>query len=76
VQVPLAPLQASWAGARLLAADGIGGWRIERRGEAAVRLLPPPGDEARLFPGQTLQIGWIRPDHPVQIAGVLSSEAP
>ncbi len=53
-------------GTRLVAADAILGWRIERAA-GAVTVHLPAGDDSLLFPGERRQIGWMRLDGPAQI---------
>jgi hypothetical protein len=70
-QISASSLRVTWQGARLVAADGIAGWRLEQSGGAALILHPPPGGVSILFPGEKLQIGWMRLDSPVPVEGVL-----
>lgn len=54
-----------WREARLLAADGLGGWRIERETPHTALVRPPPhGSNGLLRPGESVDVGWIRLDKP------------
>ncbi len=61
---PIAPpgFPLSWSSARLLAADAVDGWRIERRGPHAAELWPPAVAPRPLRPGEKRAIGWMRLD--------------
>jgi hypothetical protein len=65
-QVAPSGFVVSLRGTRLIAADAIFGWRIER-GAGAVTVHPSAGDDSLLFPGERRQIGWMRLDGPAQI---------
>jgi hypothetical protein len=69
-QIGASSFRVSWQGAGLVAADAIGGWRLERDGPSAVLLHPPAGDAPPLFPGERIQIGWMRLESPVRVEGV------
>ena len=70
-QISASALRVNWQGASLVAADGIAGWRLEQSGGGALILHPPPAGVCILFPGEKLQIGWMRLDSPVPVEGVL-----
>lgn len=55
-----APVTLTWRQARLLAADGLAGFTLERAAPDAARFLPPHPESPRLAPGQRLGIGWLR----------------
>jgi hypothetical protein len=58
----------SWHGARMIAGDAAGGWRLEREGDEALVLRPPAGSEGVLVsPGDSARIGWLRLDAPAAI---------
>jgi len=61
------PVRLDWRQARLIAADGLTGFTIQRIGPDALRLQPPP-EPLRLAPGQQRLIGWLRFDHPPEIS--------
>ncbi len=57
------PFRVNWRGAKLVAAEGAGGWRCERDGEGRIVLTPPAGDAAGpVFPGDSVRVGWLRLD--------------
>jgi hypothetical protein len=70
MQISAAPVRVTWQGARLVAADGIAGWRLEQGGGVLI-LHPPLAELVLLFPGEKLQIGWMRLDSPVPVEGVM-----
>ena len=61
------PVLLSWAPARLLAVDGLGGFAASRTAPRALSFIPPSRRPARLAPGQNRSIGWLRFDHPTEI---------
>jgi hypothetical protein len=63
-----APVTLQWRQARLLAADGLAGFTVERVAPEAARLQPPPGEPSRLAPGQHLTLGWLRFNRPPEIS--------
>jgi hypothetical protein len=62
-----APLVLRWRNARLLAADGLAGFAVQRLGPDALR-LQPPAEAPRLAPGQEQPIGWLRFSQPPEIS--------
>jgi hypothetical protein len=64
-----AAMRVEWHGARLIAADGIAGWRLERRGPAALIVRPPAaGSNGLLRPGAAVTVGWLRLDGPASLS--------
>lgn len=64
---PLA-FRIEWRDAHLLAADGLGGWRIERENPQSALVRPPPhGSNGLLRPGESVDVGWLRLDHPAAL---------
>lgn len=64
-----AAFRVAWRHARVLAADALAGWRIEREGASALVVRPPPyGSNGLLRPGDTLQVGWLRLDSAVPLS--------
>jgi hypothetical protein len=59
--------QLNWHGARLIAADGIHGWRIERRATDRVVIHATTPAESSLRPGDSFAVGWLRLDAAVPI---------
>lgn len=57
------PVRLDWRQARLIAADGLAGFTIQRIGPDALRLQPSAPSPLRLAPGQQILIGWLRFDH-------------
>jgi len=68
-------VELRWQGARLLAADAVGGYTSDRQGPSALQLRPPPGMPGRLAPGKNLVIGWLRFDRPPEIHAYDASSA-
>ncbi len=63
-----AAFRVTWQGARLLAADALAGWQLERQGPNALIVKPPPhGSNGLLRPGDTLRVGWLRLDRPAEL---------
>ena len=63
------PLRLSWTGARLVAADSVGGVVCRRIGDHALMLSAASAAEApRLGPGDSLRVGWLRLDQPAVVA--------
>jgi hypothetical protein len=60
-------VRLSWAPARLLAADGLAGFAAIRTASHTLSLSPSKHQPARLSPGQSLTVGWLRFDHPTEI---------
>lgn len=55
--------RVTWRDARLLAADGLAGWQLEREGANTLVVRPPPhGSNGSLRPGDSLQVAWLRFD--------------
>jgi len=71
-------IEATWSGARLIAADALAGYTLDDAGSAAgTRVLFHRTEEAarsRLPPGARRPIGWIRCEHPASIS--VSTPAP
>ena len=58
----------TWHGARLVGADTITGWSLERTGGTALIFRPPEGrGPISIFPGGSIRIGWLRFDKPVKV---------
>jgi hypothetical protein len=54
-------VEASWSGARFVAADALEGYELERPAEDRVRFIRQPASTlSRLPPGASRSIGWIR----------------
>ena len=67
-QTNLSGFRLRWQDATLVAADAIGGWRLERTGPGELTVQPP--SEARddlLFPGDRRKVGWLRLSHDVAV---------
>jgi hypothetical protein len=62
------PVQLDWRQARLIAADGLAGFTIQRIGSDALRFQPPAPPVLRLAPGQQILIGWLRFHHLPEIS--------
>ncbi len=62
------PITLDWRQARLLAADGLAGFALERVAPGSARLQPPREPPSRLAPGQHLAIGWLRFNRPPEIS--------
>lgn len=62
------PITLDWRQARLLAADGLAGFALERVAPGSARLHPPGEPPPRLAPGQHLAIGWLRFNRPPEIS--------
>ncbi|MFZ4789541.1 MAG: DUF3142 domain-containing protein [Candidatus Competibacteraceae bacterium] len=62
------PVRLDWRQARLMAADGLAGFTIQRIAPDAQRLQPPHQQSLRLAPGQQILIGWLRFDHLPEIS--------
>ncbi len=62
------PVRLDWRQARLIAADGLAGFTIQRIGPDALRFHPSDRQSLRLAPGQQMLIGWLRFDHPPEIS--------
>ena len=69
-------LTLDWRQARLLAADGLAGFALERTAPASARLRPPPDSPPRLAPGQRLAIGWLRFNQPPEISVHVETASP
>jgi hypothetical protein len=61
------PVLLSWAQARLLAADGLAGFAAIRTASHTLSFAPSNHQPARLSPGQSLTVGWLRFDHPTEV---------
>ncbi len=56
-----ASVRVSWSGSRLLAADAIGGFGLAGRGAGEATFVGrSEGPDARLTPGRSRTIGWLR----------------
>lgn len=64
-----AHIEARWNGARLVAADALAGYEIERSDQRAVFSRRPGEDLSRLPPGARRPIGWLRcePAAPIRV---------
>ena len=69
-------LTLDWRQARLLAADGLADFALERTAPASARLRPPPDSPPRLAPGQRLAIGWLRFNQPPEISVHVETASP
>ena len=66
--------RVTWQDARLLAADALAGWQLEREGPTTLIVRPPPhGSNGSLRPGDTLQVAWLRFD---RVAELRSEQLP
>jgi hypothetical protein len=61
------PVLLSWAPAQLLAADGLAGFAAIRTAPHALSFTPANHQPARLSPGQSLTVGWLRFDHATEV---------
>ncbi len=61
------PVLLSWSPARLLAADGLAGFAAIRTAPHTLSFSPASHQPARLSPGQSLTVGWLRFDHPTEV---------
>jgi len=68
-------LTLDWRQARLLAADGLANFALERTAPASARLRPPDSPP-RLAPGQRLAIGWLRFNQPPEISVHVETASP
>lgn len=70
------PITLDWRQARLLAADSLAGFALERTAPASVRLQPPRAPPSHLAPGQHLAIGWLRFNQPPEISVHVETASP
>ncbi len=70
------PITLDWRQARLLAADSLAGFALERTAPASVRLQPPRAPPSHLAPGQHLAIGWLRFNQPPEISVHVETVSP
>jgi len=73
--VPLpAGLRVRWAGAKLVACDGLAGFELVGQGDSDARFAPRDPAAGLLRPGQTMTIAWVRLDNDTEVqVDVLSS---
>lgn len=64
---PAGAFRLSWPGAKLIAADGVNGWRIERAHAGAV-VRPADLGVPAIRAGESFTIGWLRLDAPLPVA--------
>jgi hypothetical protein len=69
------PVRLDWRQARLIAADGLAGFTVNRIGPDALRFQPLSQELLRLAPGQRAFIGWLRFDHPPEISAHVESSS-
>jgi len=73
-------VEATWSGARLIAADALAGYTLEDAPPAtetrAVFHLTGEAAHSRLPPGARRPIGWIRCEHPASISVSASAASP
>lgn len=60
-------VRLDWRQARLIAADGLAGFTVNRIASDILR-LQPPSQPLRLAPGQRALIGWLRFNQPPEIS--------
>jgi hypothetical protein len=70
------PIILRWRRSRLLAADGLAGFTVERAAPEIARLQPPRGEPPRLAPGQRVTLGWLRFNQPPEISAHVEPSPP
>ena len=70
------PLTLHWRQARLIAADGLASFTVQRLAPDILRFQPPRQNPLRLAPGQQSMVGWLRFQQPPEISAHVESPAP
>ena len=70
------PLTLRWRQARLIAADGLAGFTVQRLAPDALRFQPPRQEPLRLAPGQQQLVGWLRFQQPPEISAYVEPPPP
>jgi hypothetical protein len=61
-------VEVAWRDARCVAADGYGGFEVERAGAGRARMRARPGTALeRLPPGASRPVGWLRLDRAAEV---------
>jgi hypothetical protein len=60
------PVTLRWEGEPAQAADALAGWTLELQPSSAT-FLPTAASHPRLAPGATINLGWLRHEHPTPV---------